>query len=141
MALNGPIVIIDDDDDDRHMIYELLDDLKVTNPVRYFEHGGAAMDYLQTTSESPLLILCDVNMPVMTGLELRDRIDQDPYLKQKSIPFIFLTTSDDLALIKKAYAATIQGYFKKCSDFDSARSDLALMIAYWKRCLHPNHHK
>lgn len=141
MALSGPLVVIDDDDDDRHMIEEMLADLQLPNSVRYFEHGKVALDYLLTTRESPLLILSDINMPVMNGLELRDQIDADPYLKEKSIPFIFLSTSDDLTLIKKAYAATIQGYFKKWNDFEAGKRDLATMIDYWKSCLHPNNHK
>lgn len=138
MALTGPIVIIDDDDDDRHMLVEMLTDLRLPNGIRYFEHGKAALEYLLTTTESPLLILSDINMPVMSGLELRDQIDADPYLKEKSIPFIFLSTSDDLGLIRKAYASNLQGYFKKWANFEAGRNDLKIMIDYWKRCLHPN---
>lgn len=141
MALTGPIVLIDDDDDDRHLIGEMLSDLQLPNPLRHFEHGRAGLDYLRTTSESPLLILCDINMPQMSGLELRDLIDADPYLKQKAIPFIFLSTSDEKSLLKKAYASTIQGYFKKWSSFDTGKQDLAIMIEFWKRCLHPNNHR
>jgi CheY-like chemotaxis protein len=142
MALNGPIVIIDDDDDDdRHLIGEMLTELHLPNAIRYFENGEAALGYLLTTTESPLLILCDINMPVMNGLELRDRIDADPYLKEKSIPFIFLSTSDEMALLKKAYAATIQGFFKKWNDFQEGIRDLQNMVSYWKRSLHPNNRK
>nr|WP_295932209.1 response regulator [uncultured Dyadobacter sp.] len=141
MSLTGPIVIIDDDADDLYMIGAMLDELSIPNPVRNFENGQYALDYLLTTLESPLLILCDVNMPVMNGLELRDQIEADPNLKKKSIPFIFLTTSDSYALISRAYSGTIQGYFKKWVDFATGRSELDLIVAYWKFCLHPNNFK
>ncbi|SEJ37715.1 Response regulator receiver domain-containing protein [Dyadobacter sp. SG02] len=138
MSLKGPIVIIDDDVDDQDMIGAMLEELALVNPSRYFENGQAALDYLLTTPESPLLILCDINMPVMNGLELRDQIDGDPYLKKKSIPFIFLTTSDSPVLVRKAYNGTIQGYFKKCNSFQEGKGQLQLIVNYWKDCLHPN---
>ncbi|GGH21175.1 response regulator [Dyadobacter endophyticus] len=141
MSLIGPIVIIDDDVDDRDMIGAMLDELAIINPCRYFENGQAALDYLLNTAESPLLILCDINMPVMNGLELRDQIDADPYLKKKSIPFIFLTTSDSPILVRRAYSGNIQGYFKKFHSFQEGRDRLRLIINYWKYCLHPNNCK
>lgn len=141
MSLKGPIVVIEDDEDDRHLIGEMLSELHLPNQVRYFEDGKAALEYLLSTTESPLIILCDVNMPVMNGLELRDQIDVDPYLKEKAIPFIFLSTSDEIRLLKKAYAATIQGFFRKWNDFETGTHDLKVIIDYWKRCLHPNNHR
>lgn len=141
MSLIGPIVIIDDDVDDRDMIGAMLDELAIINPCRHFENGQAALDYLLNTAESPLLILCDINMPVMNRLELRDQIDADPYLKKKSIPFIFLTTSDSPILVSRAYSSNIQGYFKKFNSFQEGRDRLRLIINYWKYCLHPNNCK
>lgn len=138
MSLKGPIVIIDDDIDDRDMIGAMLEELNLINAIRDFENGQVALDYLLTTLESPLLILCDINMPIMNGLELRDQIDADPYLKKKSIPFIFLTTSDSPIQVRQAYNGTIQGYFKKCNSFQEGKDHLELVINYWKLCLHPN---
>ena len=138
MSLTGPIILIDDDTDDQYLMKCMLEELNLPNPLRLFPDGLQAQQYLLTTSEKPLLILCDINMPVLNGLEFRDRIDADPYLKQKAIPFLFLSTSDDRKLVKKAYAGSIQGFFKKESDFETGKNNLDLMIRYWKCCLHPN---
>lgn len=141
MSLRGPIIIIDDDEDDREMIGAMLDELGLPNAIRYFENGSPALDYLLTTTESPLLILSDINMPMMNGLELRNNIDANPYLRRKSIPFIFLTTSDSHTLVLEAYNGTIQGYFKKCNNFEEGKTHLDLIITYWRLCLHPNNFK
>ncbi|MCF0075277.1 response regulator [Dyadobacter sp. CY261] len=141
MSLKGPIIVIDDDPDDREMIEAMLQELALVNQVRFFGNGQRALDYLLTTLESPLLILCDINVPIMNGLELRDQIDADPYLKNKSIPFIFLTTSDSPTLVRQAYNGTIQGYFQKCNSFQEGKDHLQLIIGYWKLCLHPNNLK
>lgn len=90
------------------------------------------------TEEQPFLILCDVNMPIMNGLELRDRIEQDPYLKDKAITFVFLNTSDNDALVLKAYKGTIQGFYKKENVFADLKASLQLIVGYWRSCLHPN---
>jgi CheY-like chemotaxis protein len=50
------------------------------------------LTYLVATAETPLLILCDSQMPVMNGFQLRDEIDLDDSLRAKAIPFIFLST-------------------------------------------------
>ena len=138
MSVNGPIILIDDDEDDQYLIRTALADLKVNNELRLFENGQQALDYLLVTAEKPLIILCDVNMPIMNGIELRDTIDDNPYLKKKSIPFIFLSTSSNRSLIDKAYASTIQGFYKKEHDYELFRNYIDLIIKYWKESLHPN---
>jgi DNA-binding NarL/FixJ family response regulator len=74
----------------------------------------------------------------MNGLGLRDRIDADSYLKNKAIPFIFLSTADNRELVTRAYQGTIQGFYKKKSHFEDGKSALETIISYWKCCLHPN---
>ena len=138
MSLNGPIVLIEDDEDDQYLIRTILKDLDVKNEVRLFENGEQALQYLLVTSEKPFIIICDINMPLMNGLELRDYIDQDPQLKKKSIPFIFLSTSANKHLINKAFSSTIQGFYKKEHDYEAFKNHVHLILNYWKECLHPN---
>lgn len=140
MSLKGPIVLIDDDPDDQYLMKCMIEELKLENELRLFFNGRQAFDYFLTTGESPLIILCDVNMPVMNGLELRDKIDADPYLKKKAIPFVFLSTSVDRLLVQTAYNGTIQGFFKKENNFEEGKKTLDLIIKYWKCCLHPNNY-
>ncbi len=136
--LLGPIISIDDDSDDQFLIKSMINELLPAHQILFFQNGLQAHEYLLVTQDKPFLILCDINMPVMTGLELRNIIDADPYLKKKAIPFIFLTTSDYRSFIIEAYEGTIQGYFKKEGNYEEAKKSLELIIKYWQCCRHPN---
>jgi len=138
MSAQGPIISVEDDEDDQHLIQTVIETLQLSNELRFFHHGQEALEYLSTTTEKPLLILCDINMPVMNGLELRQRINENEFLRQKSIPFIFLTTAASEEVIQIAYEQTVQGFFQKESSFEAFREQVRLIIAYWKYCLHPN---
>ena len=109
----GPIIYVEDDLDDRLIFKETLYQLGVKNEVLYFDHGRHFLEYLYETHDQPVLIVCDINMPVMNGLELRKMILDDPRLKKKSIAFVFYTTSVNSKEIETAYDLTVQGYFKK----------------------------
>jgi CheY-like chemotaxis protein len=135
---SGPIVLVEDDEDDQFLVKRMLQELGVSNPVRLFTNGRQVLDYLMTTSEQPFIIMCDVNMPIMSGLELRQYIDADVILRDKAIPFIFLTTDASWHLIKAAYRATIQGFFKKATSYEAAKEQLQWIIGYWQHCLHPH---
>ncbi len=132
-----PIIHIENDIDDHYLIERALKAASVRNPVRFFKDGQQALQYLQTTEEVPLVILCDVIMPGMDGFELRDRIDADPILRLRAIPFVYFSTWGSKKLVEKAYQGTIQGYHLKGRSFADLQSELSLIVAYWKRCLHP----
>ena len=133
-----PIIQIEDDPDDQFLVRQALDNLSIPYPIRLFTNGQDALNYLKVMDEQPLVILCDINMPLMNGLELRDRIEADEHLRKKAIPFIFFTTSASRELVNKAYERTIQGFHQKESQFGALERQLALIIHYWQNCLHPN---
>ncbi|GAB4024832.1 response regulator [Spirosoma koreense] len=138
MTSKAPILVIEDDEDDQLFIQEAIKSLAILNPVVFFSNGVDAITYLISTPEAPLVILSDVNMPAMNGIELRQLIDLNEYLKLKCIPFIFLTTAADQGLVNTAYRMTIQGYFKKEKTFIGLKEQLRSIIDYWDKCLHPN---
>ncbi len=132
-----PIIHIENDVDDHYLIEKALKAASIRNPVRFFQDGQQALAYLQTTEEVPLVILCDVIMPGIDGFELRDRIDADPVLRLRAIPFVYFSTWGSKKLVEKAYQGTIQGYHLKGRSFADLQAELSLIVAYWKRCLHP----
>ncbi len=138
MSLTGPIVCIDDDEDDLHMMKKAIENLQVSNRLELFTDSEAAFDYLKTTQEKPFLILCDVNMPRLNGLDLRKRMNSTQYLRRKCIPFIFISTSARQPEVEVAYDQTVQGYFQKAVSFEGIEKQLGSIIAYWQECLHPN---
>ena len=139
MARSGPIVLVEDDGEDVDILREALAELSVENEVRAFTSCIECWDYLQTTREMPLLILSDVNLPALSGLDFKRRIDNDPYLRRKSIPFIFYSTSVSQQTVNAAYTdMTVQGFFQKANNFSGIKDSLKRIIEYWKDCKHPN---
>lgn len=139
MATPGPIVIVEDDLDDQEIITDVLKDIGISNELIFFDRCPEALEYLKTSSEQQFIILCDINIPGMNGIEFKKRIDDDPHLRQKSIPFVFLSTSAEKSTVTEAYSKmTVQGYFKKSSSVEEIKKALTLIMDYWKLCRHPN---
>lgn len=133
-----PIIILEDDMDDQEIMREVLEDLQVPYRIDFYVHAKDLLDYLYTTKEVPFLIFSDVNLPIMNGLELRKIIFENEYLRIKSIPFIFLSTSSDEFAVKEAYNLTVQGYFVKQYSIPDIKATIKLIINYWEQCEHIN---
>jgi CheY-like chemotaxis protein len=138
MSSSGPIVIIEDDPDDQVILKEAFSSLGVKNHQKYFTTCMDALQYLMTTWEQPFLILSDVNLPGMDGTELRRKVNENEYLRKKSIPFVFFTTTASKAAVNEAYDLMVQGYFEKPGTMEDIRKTLQLIIEYWMFCKHPN---
>jgi CheY-like chemotaxis protein len=139
MVNAGPILIIEDDIDDQEIIERAIRETGTTNDVVFLNNGADALDYMRTMHTQPFLILCDINMPKLNGIELKMKIDQDPDLRKKSIPFVFFTTTANRMSVNLAYTRmTIQGFFEKSSNYTDMVNTLKLILNYWNECRHPN---
>lgn len=138
MSRTGPIVIIDDDADDHEMIERILVKLKVKNEVKKFRDGEDALEYLKHTKDKPFIIICDINMPRMNGLQLKETIDKNPVLRMKGIPFVILSTAANPKQIVQAYQQNVQGFFVKGESLSVLQNSVTRIIEYWQSCLHPN---
>ena len=137
--VSGPIIIIEDDQDDRDIIEEVLKELSIPNETIWFTRCLNAFDYLKTHTNQPFLIFCDINLPGLSGIELKKQIDADKELRKKSIPFVFLSTSADKKYVNEAYTEmTVQGYFQKANSYDETKKNVKAILEYWKICKHPN---
>lgn len=132
-----PILFIDADEDDHIMFRQALSELGIAQPVLVFANGQAALDYLLTSAEVPFLIISEIDMPGMSGLELRQHLETDPQMRKKSIPFVFMTHPVVDELVEQAYELTIQGLFEKKTSFQGWKNQLKDIIAYWTECYHP----
>jgi len=138
MSKTGPIILVEDDEEDQLLIKESLDSINPENFMRIFKNGEEALAYLMQTKEQPFLIICDINMPKMDGLSFRSTINDHDYLRKKSIPFVFFSTTASEEAINIAYELTVQGFFVKPSTFKELTNTLLLLVKYWKECKHPN---
>ena len=139
MAKSGPIVIVEDDADDREILEDIFLELNVSNKRVYFDNAPDAFDYLKLTEDQQCLIISDINLPKLSGLQFKKQIDSDPELRNKSIPFVFLSTSAEKASVNQAYKdMTVQGFFKKKNSMQEQKALIELILFYWKECKHPN---
>ncbi|MBW8687409.1 response regulator [Chitinophaga rhizophila] len=138
MAKNGPLLVLEDDEDDREIFQNVMDTLGMKNEVCFFDSGDELLTYIKNTTEKPLIIVADINVPRMNGLELRRQINADPELRQKSIPFVFLTTIESKEIVDEVYALTVQGYFVKKSFYSDIEKQIRVILEYWVIARHPN---
>ncbi len=138
MAHNGPIIVVDDDLNDIDVVIAAITELGFKNPIRSFTGAKSAMDFLGSTTEVPFIILCDIRMVEMNGLEFRNAVNQNDYLRKKSIPFIFLTEAVSQEIVNIAYDLTVQGFILKPRTFDDLKSKLNTVLNYWTACVHRN---
>src|SRR4051812_15102316 len=89
----GIFVIVDDDLEEHELLGMAMDELDLKNQIKSFADGLKAYEYLIKTKDEIFIILCDVDMPKMDGLELKRLIEMTPELKIKAIPFFFHSNS------------------------------------------------
>ncbi len=138
MNKNGPVIIIEDDVDDREMLKDVFRKLNYENEIMYFEDGEKALEYLLSMSIKPFLILSDINMPRLNGMELREKIYNNEQLNLRCIPYLFLTTAAEQPLVIKAYSQSVQGFFVKPSSFNGIEKLISNIMNYWKECHSPD---
>src|SRR4051812_4932034 len=117
MNKNGPIIVIEDDADDREFLMEIFNKLNYENEIIYFEDGEAALTHLINEPIEPFLILSDINMPKLNGMELKEKIQINENLRLKCIPYLFFTTSANQQHVIDAYSKSVQGFFVKPNSF------------------------
>jgi CheY-like chemotaxis protein len=126
-----PILLIEDDQIDTMTVIRALKDLHVTNRVEHVENGEAALSYLNDPArDRPCLILLDLNMPVMGGIEFL-RVVKGNELPLKRIPVVVLTTSEEQQDKVESFNLGVAGYIKKPVDYQRFVETMRTINAYW----------
>lgn len=136
MQWTRPIMIIEDDKDDQELLDETFRTLDYPNPVIFFSNGNDALNHLHQTSAPPVLIISDINMPKINGFEIRDRINQNPELRQLDIPFVFLSTLSQKDAVD-ARSVSHHGFFTKPNTMKDLSNTVKAIVEYWVRCKTP----
>ncbi|NVO09156.1 MAG: response regulator [Bacteroidales bacterium] len=116
------ILIAEDDDGHAELIKEGLEESGVRNEIIRFSNGEEVWKYLSNTGDNVIrnknknyLLLLDINMPKMNGIEVLKRIKADENLKE--IPVVMLTTTDDPREVEACYRMGCNIYITKPVDF------------------------
>lgn len=89
-----PILLVEDDRVDAVAVIRALREANVENQIEHVENGEEALNYLHdSTSRKPCILLLDLNMPIINGIEFLEALRNDERLRR--IPVVILTTSDD----------------------------------------------
>jgi CheY-like chemotaxis protein len=117
------ILIAEDDDGHARLIEKNLTRAGLRNHIERFSTGQAVLDFLfrrgagtQRASEMPYLLLLDIRMPQVDGVEVLRQVKRDPELKK--IPVIMLTTTDDPREVERCHAIGCSSYMVKPVDYD-----------------------
>lgn len=139
MSKSGLIIIVEDDGDDKDIFESIVRELDIDNKIQWFGETKSAFQFLKNTTENIFIIFSDINLPGNTGIEFKRALDQDPELRKKSIPFVFLSTQASQKDVDEAFTKmTVQGFFTKGNNYNDMKAVLKYIFAYWKHSKHPN---
>ena len=138
--MNGePVVILLVEDDPAHaeIVHRNLEGFRVANRLIHVDDGQRALDYLfrqeefadPETSPRPGVILLDLRLPKVDGLEVLEKIKSDPDLCQ--IPVVVLTTSAEEADMVRAYKYHANSYLVKPVAFQNFMEMMKVIGYYW----------
>lgn len=131
------ILLVEDNPDHAELVTRNLESAQVANRIIHVEDGAAALDYLFgrgsyedcTTFPRPDLVLLDLRLPKIDGLEVLKVVKNDPGLR--SIPVVILTTSEAERDMAMAYEYHANSYVTKPVDFALFNQLLRDLGFYW----------
>lgn len=131
-------MIIEDDPDDQEILTEIFQKLGYVNEIIFFQDGNEALTHLNRTEVQPFLILSDINMPKISGFELRNKVFTNEQLQTKCIPYLFFTTSATKKAVIDAYTMSVQGFFVKPTSMQALENTIRKIVEYWQECIAPS---
>jgi two-component system response regulator len=132
-----PILLVEDNKDDVELTLIAFDQSRITNPVIVARDGVEALDYLfgegrhagRDTREQPVVVLLDLKIPRLGGLEVLERLRQDE--RTKYVPVVILTTSTEMEDMVRAGDLHANSYVRKPVDFDTFVDAARQLGLYW----------
>jgi CheY-like chemotaxis protein len=130
MRSSKPVLLVEDDNIDAMTVKRAFKDLNVTNQLVITVNGQEALDYLRTkNNRKPCVILLDLNMPKMNGIEFLKITKADEALKK--IPVVVLTTSEEEQDIVESFNLSVAGYMVKAVNYKKFVEAIRTINLYW----------
>jgi len=125
-----PILLVEDDEVDIMTIRRALKEIHVGNPLVTRENGEQALAYLRDPStEKPCIILLDLNMPIMNGIEFLQVAKNDEQLRR--FPVVVLTTSEEQQDKVNSFNLSVAGYMAKPVSYRQFVEVMRSIDLYW----------
>jgi CheY-like chemotaxis protein len=137
------IVLVEDNEGHARLIEKNLRRAKISNPITKLEDGQLVLDYLfgeqgyvNTPHHPPLLVLLDLNLPVVDGYRVLEKMKSDD--RTKTIPIIVLTTTDDAHEINHCYELGCNVYITKPVEYEEFAEAIARLGLFLSVVMLPN---
>jgi CheY-like chemotaxis protein len=138
MTHSGYVLLADDNATDAELTKRALEIGGVSRNIVWVQDGEAALDYLlrkgqyaQRPSGLPRLMLLDLHMPKIDGLDVLARIKSDPQLR--AIPIVIMSSSDQESDMTRSYERHANSYIVKPVDFKQFTDQVSILGQYWMR--------
>jgi two-component system response regulator len=130
MRNTAEILLVEDNPNDAELAIRALKKNNLANNLVHLEDGQEALDYLyDENNEMPKLILMDVKMPRVDGIEVLRKLKSDE--RKKVIPVVMLTSSKEDKDIIEAYNLGVNAYIVKPVDFDQFVKAVTQLGFFW----------
>lgn len=136
MNIKGAILLLEDDKVDLLSLKRAFKEAGMNNELLTAENGEEGLQLLNNSYPLPSLILLDINMPKMTGIEFLKKIKADK--RYNFIPVIILTTSNNDAERNEAFRLGIAGYMLKPVEYSKSLEIIKAIKTYWSLSEFPN---
>ncbi|RZM02953.1 MAG: response regulator [Variovorax sp.] len=131
-----PILLVEDDKRDLELTLIALERSQLANEVVVLRDGAQALDYLLREGDhagrpegNPAVVLLDLKLPKVTGLEVLEAIKADPALR--SVPVVMLTSSQEEADVLRSYQLGVNAYVVKPVAFDRFVAAISDLGVFW----------
>lgn len=131
------ILLVEDSASDAEMTIKALKKNNLANKLLHLKDGAAALDFVfaegdytgRNIEDKPRIILLDLKMPKINGIEVLERIRSDA--RTKTIPVVMLTSSKEDPDIKKCYELGVNSYVIKPVEFDEFQKAISNLGLFW----------
>jgi CheY-like chemotaxis protein len=129
------ILLVEDDEVDIMNVQRAFKKNNISNPLHIARNGIEALEILKGATPMPRIILLDINMPRMGGIEFLGEIRKHP--EMRGISVFVMTTSNEESDKIAAYDLNVAGYILKPLSFEGFTSAVAILNHYWHLCEMP----
>ncbi|MDT8438922.1 MAG: response regulator [Wenzhouxiangellaceae bacterium] len=130
---SGPILLVEDNPQDELLTLRALNKSGIGNRVDVVRDGQQALDYLlgeqDPPMELPIVVLLDISLPRLSGLEVLGQLRQHP--RTKLLPVVILTSSDEPADRLRSYVNGANSFVRKPVEFAEFANTVARLGLYW----------